>query len=131
MRKYILIIEDDLPTIDVYKTLFENGGFRIEVLSYKEAVMEKLASLERPAAKKPDLVILDIILPDINGIDILTEIRRGKRTKDLPVFLLTNYTDREMEKMGKKLKAEKFLLKTDYTPTKLLDLISKRLKVKK
>lgn len=128
MKKYILIVEDDLPTIDVYKTLFGKSGFKIEILSYKEAVMDKLKMLENPKSKKPDLVLLDIILPDINGIEVLTEIRKRARIKDLPVFILTNYTDKEMEKMGLKLSSEKFLLKTDYTPTKLLELIKKRLK---
>ena len=127
MKKYLLIAEDDLPTIDVYKTLFKKSGLRVDIVSYKEEVMRRLDSIDKPAAQKPDLILLDIILPDINGIEILEEIRARKNLKNLPVFMLTNYTDKELEKHGKKLKAEKFLLKTDYTPTKLLDLITKKL----
>jgi len=130
MPKTILLIEDDLAIIDVYTTVLEGAGFKVEAITLGAQAIEKMKDIKKGKAKKPDLLLLDLILPDINGIDILKAMRKEKETKDIAVFVLTNYTDRELEKMGYDLKSEKHLLKTDYTPTQLVKLIKKRLKEK-
>lgn len=128
MKKAILLIEDDIPTIDVYQTALEGAGFEVEVISWGEKAIARIKEIKEGKSQKPDLVLLDLILPDINGIKILEEIRRQEETKELPVFILTNYTSQELEKMGFGLKSEQFLLKTDYTPRQLVDLIKESLK---
>lgn len=127
MTKKILLIEDDLATIEIYETILKKEGFAVEVIKWGEEAVKRVKEMEQGKAKKPDLVLLDLILPDINGIQVLEEIRRHKKTEDLPVFILTNYTDAQLEKMGYALKSERYLLKTDYTPSQLLRIIKDRL----
>lgn len=127
MKKSILIVEDDLPTIDIYETVFNKEGFEVFVAPSGAKAFERLEEIESGKTGMPDLVLLDIILPDINGIEILAKIRKSGKTKNLPVFILTNYTDKELEKMGYKLKTEQYILKADCTPSKLVPLVRKRL----
>ncbi len=131
MEKTILIIEDDMPTIDVYRMALKEAKFEVEIITWGGEAIERINKIKQGKAKKPDLVLLDLILPDMNGIEILEEIRRYEETKDLPVFILTNYTSRELEKMGYDLKVERYLLKTDFVPRQIVKLIKERLKNKK
>ncbi len=130
MPKTILLIEDDFAIIDVYTIVLEVADFKVETITLGAKALEKIKEIKKGKAKKPDLLLLDLILPDMNGIDILKAMRKEKETKDIAVFVLTNYTDRELEKIGYDLKSERHLLKTDYTPTQLVKLIKKRLKEK-
>ena len=115
--KKILLIEDDLATIEVYETIFKKAGFDIETIKWGEEALNRVKEIEENKSPKPDVVLLDLILPDINGIGVLKEIRKNEKTKDLLVFILTNYTDVQLEKMGYSLGSERYLLKTDYTPS--------------
>lgn len=128
MAKTILLIEDDLATIEIYETVLKKAGFDVETIKWGEEAIKQVKKMKEGKAKKPDLVLLDLILPDINGIQVLEEMRKYKETEDIPVFILTNYTDVQLEKMGYALKTEKYLLKTDYNPRQLVDIIRGRLR---
>ena len=130
MKKEILLVEDDRLTIDIYKTIFEFSGFKIEVIDTGEKAIEEIRKIEKDERKAPDIVILDIILPGIDGMEVLKEIKKTERMKKIPVFMLTNYTGREIEKKGYDLKAEKFILKTDYSPREIVKMVKKRLKIR-
>ena len=123
-----MLIEDDLATIEVYETIFKKAGFEVEVIKWGEEALNRVKEIEENKFPKPDVVLLDLILPDINGIGVLKEIRKNEKTKDLLVFILTNYTDVQLEKMGYSLGSERYLLKTDYTPSRLIEIIEKSLK---
>ena len=125
-----MLIEDDLATIEVYETIFKKAGFEVEVIKWGEEALNRVKEIEENKFPKPDVVLLDLILPDINGIGVLKEIRKNEKTKDLLVFILTNYTDVQLEKMGYSLGSERYLLKTDYTPSQLIEIIEKSLKRK-
>ena len=127
MAKKILLIEDDLPTIDVYETVLKKAGFGIETIRWGEEALNKVRKIKEGKTERPDLVLLDLILPDINGIRVLEEIRNYEETKDIPVFVLTNYADERLEKMGYNLKAEKYLLKTEFNPRELVKIIKEQL----
>jgi len=74
------------------------------------------------------LILLDIILPDINGIEILKEIRNKEATRVIPVLILTNYSDLKMEEASSALNAEGYLLKTNHTPKEIIFAIKKILR---
>ena len=112
-----------MPTIDVYRTALENVGFDVDPIMLGQEAIRKVDEIEKGEARKPDLILLDLILPDMNGIEVLKEIRKRKKTKDMKVLILTNYTDSELEQKGLKMKAERYLLKTDYTPSKLIEIV--------
>ena len=116
--------------MDVYtKALEDIGHFETEVLKKGQDVLKWIDEVKEGKRKKPDLVLLDLILPDMNGLDLLRDMKKEEEIKDIPVFILTNYTSKQMEEIGMKLKSEKYLAKTDFTPRELVEMIMERLKV--
>lgn len=125
-NKIIYLIEDDANIIDVYKRAFETAGIDFEAISLGREAIKKIKAVAESGNGKPSIVLLDLILPDINGIEILKEIKNNENTKDIRVFILSNYSDPDFLK-SEKVKAEKFILKASITPTQLADLIKKEL----
>ncbi len=127
-KKLILFIEDDPSTIDVYKTALEIAGFEVEVLLSGEEAIKRMKEIEIGKARRPDLVLLDYILPDSDGIEVLKQIRKSKDTKDIKVFITTNYSIEELKQKKKVIvKGEKFVLKAEHPPSKMIALINKEL----
>ena len=73
------------------------------------------------------MVFLDLILLDVNGLEVLAEMKKYEETKDIPVFILTNYTDRELERLDYDLKTEKYLTKAEFSPKELVEMIKERI----
>jgi len=126
-RKLILFIEDDIPTVEVYKIALEQAGFMVEVITSGQEAMDKIAEIDQGEAVEPDLILLDYLLPDVDGLQILKEIRKRKNTKNLKVFIATNYSIEKLKQDGKFIAGEKFILKADYPPSKMAGLIEKEL----
>ena len=126
MAQKILLIEDEPQLIEIYNVVLGKAGFVVETFKYGEQVKEYLAAVRR-GAEKPSLILIDLILPDMNGIEILEEAKKYPETKDIPCFVSTNYSDPELEKKCLALKAEKFILKTDHTPKELAEIVKQRL----
>lgn len=127
MAKKIILVEDEPLIIDVYKIAFGRANLDLETFVLGQDAIERIKKIQEGVAEKPDLLLLDLLLPDINGIEVLKVIRSQDKTKDLPVFILTNYTSGELKQMGCDLKSEHYLLKTGYTPTQLAKLVKERL----
>lgn len=130
-KKKVLLIEDDCSIIDVYKTAFETkNGFEVVVKTLGCEAIKEIDRAEKKEVSAPDIVLLDLIMPDMNGIEILREIRKRESAKNIPVFILTNYANQELEKMGYDLKAEKYITKAGYTPFQIVDLVKEKLNIK-
>ena len=123
MKRRILLIEDDPRQIEIYEKAIEEAGFEIESLKWGNEGLERLKEIRSKKKEKPDLILLDLILPDINGIAILEKAKLDPELKDIPFFILTNYSDPELEKIGKDLGAEKHIIKTDVIPSQLIKII--------
>ena len=121
-KKNILIIEDDGFFRELISIKLVANGFEVF------GAIDGQDGIDKVKDSKIDLILLDLILPDINGIEVLEEIRKQEETKDIPVFILTNYTSKELERLGYDLKTEQYLTKTDYPPSKLIEVIKERLK---
>lgn len=119
----ILLIEDDPPTIDIYEEILKKARFVIETLKWGKDALKAFDEIKKGKRKKPDLVLLDLILPDINGVEILRKVKGDKELRAIPFFVLTNYTDPQLEKEIRILKAEKYIIKTNYTPSELVKMI--------
>ena len=127
-KKLILLIEDDDQIIDVYTfALKKLGHFDAEAIKLGQYVLKWMEELKQGKARKPDLILLDLILPDYNGLDLLKEMRKEEELKDTPVFIITNYTSKELEQIDIDLKSEKYLTKTKFTPTELVQMVKERL----
>ena len=128
-KKLILLIEDDDQIIDVYTfALKKLGHFDAEAIKLGQYVLKWMEEVKQGKTRKPDLILLDLILPDFNGLDLLREMRKEEKLKDIPVFIITNYTSKELEQIGIDLKSEKYLTKTKFTPTELVQMVKERFK---
>ena len=120
-QKHILIIEDEHAIAEVLQELLTDEGFKVTwSVSGKEG-------LEQAQREQPDLVILDVMLPEMNGKEVLKHMREDERLTDTPVFVMTNVNDTEnivnMSEVGK----TSYFLKVDISLETLLGKIKKQL----
>ncbi len=115
--KKILLVEDEKILTEMYRDKFSQAGF--EVLSTSEA--EK--GLELAKKEKPDLILLDILLPQENGIFFLTKLRNEPEIASIPVVAFSNYDDPETKIKAVKLGAKEYLIKTNHTPQEIVKKI--------
>ncbi|MCD6550219.1 response regulator [bacterium] len=120
--KKILLVEDDPFLIDIYKTKLKQEGFQVEVAKDGESALNLLEE------KSPDLLLLDIVIPHVDGWEILKWIRSKEKFKNLKVIVLSNLGQKEEVKKGMELGATKYLIKAHYTPTEIVKEIKKVLK---
>lgn len=121
-KKRILIIEDDGAINSMYKAKFESNGF--EVFSAENGA----DGLVLAQKEKPDLIMLDVILPQLDGFSVLEKLKKDTKTKKIPVVMLTNLgTDEDKEK-GEKNGALDYLVKASLTPAQIGDKIKEYLK---
>jgi len=113
MKKKILIIEDDKFLLKLYGDKLQREGFEVLTSLTGEEGLNKIA------ADKPDLVVLDLILPGKNGFEVLSEIKLNKKTEDIPVIILTNLGQESDMKRGLELGAATYLIKTDFSINQL------------
>jgi len=116
-KKKILVVEDDVMISSMYKTKFEADGF--EVLTADNGA----SGLELAKKEKPDIIMLDIILPQLDGFSVLEAIKKDKTTKDTPVIMLTNLGTDEDKKKGAKMGAMDYLVKASLTPGQISEKI--------
>lgn len=91
-RKKILVVDDNPVTQKLYRRIFENAGYDVhEAFSGEEC-------LRSVAASVPDVILMDIILPDIDGKDVVREINNQEKTRDVPVIFVTNTLPAEEDK---------------------------------
>jgi len=120
--KSILLIEDDPFLIDIYTTKLKESGFKVEVATNGEEGIIKAQET------KPNLIVLDIVLPQIDGWEILKEIKANPNLKKIPVVILSNLGQKSEVEKGIKLGAVKYLIKAHFTPSEVIEEIKKVLK---
>lgn len=108
-KKKILLIEDELFVIDLYDRILTQEGYQVLKASDGEQGLEL-------AKQKPDLILLDIMMPKVNGLEILKRLKSEQDTKNIRVILLTNLGQETVIKQAFKLGAEGYLLKMRLTP---------------
>jgi len=121
-KNKILIIEDEPILVGMYRDKFESAGF--EVLTSDE-VNNGLVIAEK---ERPELVILDILLPKENGTSFLEKWKENSKISSIPVVVLSNFDDPQTKEAARNLGARKYLIKTDYEPRDLLKEVNKILK---
>lgn len=120
-KNKVLIVEDEATISALYKTKLEAGGF--EVLTADNGS----DGLGLAKKQKPNIVILDVILPQLDGFAVLEELKKDSSTKKIPVIMLTNLgTDEDKEK-GKKMGARDYLVKSNLTPAQVEDVIKRNI----
>lgn len=102
-KKKIMVLEDDDAVADLMKYYFEEKGYQVKVSLTAAGFIDSVATFE------PDLITLDILLPDTNGFDVFRELKQDKRTKDIPiVFVSVREADKDR---GLEMGAKGFVVK--------------------
>ena len=101
----------------MYKVKFENEGFEVEIAH------DGAEGLDMAIKTKPDFILLDIIMPKIDGFAVLKKLRENEGTKKTPVILLTNLGQDEDVSRGKELGAVGYLIKANNTPSEVVEKV--------
>ena len=115
--KTIFLIEDDAVVVQVYRAKFLREGYAVEVAN------DGLIALKMLGTLKPDIIILDLMMPKLNGVDVLKYIRSTAALKATPVIILSNAHMTSLAQEAAAIGAEKALLKSSCTPGTLLKII--------
>jgi CheY-like chemotaxis protein len=109
----LLLVDDDIDVATMYEMQLAAQGFHVTTAhSGTEAI-------DRATAEPPDLIYLDLGLPEMHGFDVLERLRTSPRTAAVPVVILTNYSEPELIERGLELGAHDYLIKA-HTPPALL-----------
>jgi DNA-binding response OmpR family regulator len=117
MAKKIMIVEDDSFVMDIYHTKLEQENFEVIEASNGVEAMKKLQNIT------PDLMLLDIIMPYMDGLELLKKVKDDDRLKSMPIILLTNLSQKEEVNKGLGLGANDYLIKSHFTPSEVLEKI--------
>ena len=107
----------------MYQTKFEADGFEVFIAD------NGVIGLELAKKEKPDIIMLDVILPQLDGFSVLEEIKKDQATKKIPVIMLTNLGTEEDKIKGEKMGALDYLVKASLTPGQVSEKIKKALKM--
>lgn len=106
---HVLLIEDDWTIADMYRLQLEYDGYRVTVAANAESGIQAIAS------GQPDIILLDLLLPDRSGFEVLVEINKTF-AKHPPIVILSNYGEPSMIEQGMSLGAVEYLVKSRVTP---------------
>jgi len=122
VAKKILVVEDEPPVLMMLRDRLALEGFDIVTATNGK---KALLSAER---ENPDLILLDILLPKVNGFEVLEKIKKNPKTMKIPVIVLTALSQPKNIEMGIRLYADKYLVKP-VVPNQLVEEIKKTLAV--
>ncbi|QQS15593.1 MAG: response regulator [Candidatus Moraniibacteriota bacterium] len=113
--KRILVIEDDAFLMDAYKVKLQQSKYGILFAQDGEAGLD-IARRERP-----DVIILDLVLPKMSGVDVLKALKDGDDTKDIPVIVASNLDQKKMIEETKALGAADYFIKSNISINELIE----------
>ena len=111
MSEKIYIIEDDANLLYGLQSRFSSEGYEVEITTGEETLEELVAYIKK---NQFDYVILDLILPDLDGFELLEAIRAEDDLKDLSVFVFTDLSDEDSKHRSLELGADYYFIKTDF-----------------
>lgn len=110
--KKILLVEDDLFIRELYEFILKKEGLEVTCALDGQQAKEL-------AAQKPDLILLDIMLPRLNGLEVLKDLKNNPQTQSIPIVLLTNLGDRDIITQAFDSGASGYIMKVRLSPTNL------------
>ncbi|KKS26565.1 MAG: Response regulator receiver [Parcubacteria group bacterium GW2011_GWA2_42_11] len=119
--KKILIIEDDKFLSEMYATKLKEAGFEVE------AAYDGEEGIYAAEEFNPDLILLDIVLPKMDGFEVMQKIRKNAGLKNIIIIALTNLGQKEEVEKGLALGANDYAIKAHFTPTEVVTKVKKLL----
>ncbi len=117
MAKKILIVEDDKFLRELIARKLRNEGYEVLEAVDGEEGLKKIKEI------KPDLILLDLILPGIDGFEVLAKKKEDPQIEKIPVMLLSNLGQREDVERGLRLGAVDYLVKANFTPQEIIEKV--------
>ena len=121
----IAIIEDDLTISQMYRMKFEADGFDVRMANNGKVGLEVVKSF------KPDVILLDIQMPEMDGAEALKHIRSNESSKNTPVLILTNLGEEEAPHNMRALGIHSYIVKANYTPRQVVALVKEAVEASK
>lgn len=113
----VLLIEDDPMIYRLYQKLFTLEGFEIEIAENGNVGLKKLNEA------KPDILLMDIMMPEMNGLEMLAKVKEDPETKDIPVVVLTNIADMNITQMALQKGAVLCIIKSQTEPEEVINSV--------
>ena len=120
-KKTILLAEDTLTTAMLEKNILESVGYAVVI------ARDGMEALEKASQEKFDLVITDVLMPRIDGFELVARLRKEKNYKEVPIIIVTTRESDEDKRKGMESGANAYLLKSDFTSEGLLETMERLL----
>ncbi len=121
--KNIFIIEDDITLAGAMQTQFNLNGFNTEINRGNEEDIEALINEIKKV--DADIVILDLILPKLDGFEIIKKIREDEEISDIYIFIFTDVSDEDSKARGLRMGANQYFIKEDFSPEEFAEKVKK------
>jgi DNA-binding response OmpR family regulator len=121
MAVKIAIIEDDQAISQMYRMKFEAEGFQVETASNGKLGLELAESM------RPNIILLDLMMPEMNGDEMLAKLRKTDWGKDVKVIILTNVGEQEAPESLRELNVRRFIVKAEMTPRQVAEMVNEEL----
>ncbi len=121
-KNKILLIEDEAMLINMYKDKFARENLDISVANTVKEGIKKAQEI------KPNLILLDILLPHENGLEFLKQAKKNPEISSIPVVAFSNYSDPSTQEEAIKLGAKEYIIKANYNPQETVEKIKEYLK---
>jgi len=118
----VAIIEDDMAISQMYRFKFEAEGYVVETAENGKVGLELVKNMQ------PDIILLDLMMPEMNGDEMLAKLRASAWGKNVKVVILTNKGEQEIPPAVKTLGVSAVILKADMTPRQVAEVVEKQLK---
>lgn len=125
-KKIVFIVDDDDFLLDMYSLKFREMGFEVEAAHKGNLALEKLRG-----GFNPDVMLLDIVMPEMDGFEVLHEIKEEGLAKNTKLIILSNLGQKEDIEKGTELGADDYLVKAYLTPKEVVEKVEALIKVKK
>lgn len=119
----ILLIEDDTTLAEMYSLKFKTEGFDLSQAT------DGLTGLELAKKELPDIILLDIMMPRMDGYAVLTELKKDSKTSNIPILMLSNLGQKSDVEKGKVLGAKDYIVKASMTPAQVVEKVKKYLPI--
>jgi len=117
----VAIVEDDTAISQMYRIKFEAEGYDVDTAE------NGFLGLKLAESMKPDIILLDLMMPEMNGIEMLTALRKSSWGQSIKVIILTNMGEQEVPEEIRALGVSDFILKADMTPRQVAEIVKKQL----
>jgi len=121
MPKKILLVEDEELIIDLLTKKLEREGYQVSIAKDGEEGLSMMKD------EKPDLILLDIVMPKMGGFEVMEEMQKDEELKKIPVIVISNSGQPVELDRAKKLGAKDWLIKTEFDPREVINKVIKQI----